>query len=372
MTRSAAKMVSPVEFEQTTGKKVYVELFEKDFDYRKILKARKVEHILLADSANIFVVAPATANTIAKIAHGIAVDFLTTTLLATQAPVLVCPSMNVHMWQNPVVQKNIQRLKQLGFYILHPDEGDLACGYRGVGRLPNPQEIIAEIKRLLTNRTLLTGKKVLVTAGATREPIDDVRFITNRSSGKMGVALAESCHLRGVNVLLVRAKTAVKPRVLLPEETFATVDDLAKILKSNIPQFDVCFHTAAVSDFTLQETFRGKISSKRRLTLKLKPQKKIIDMIKKINPRIKLIAFKAEWRLKELELIKRAYEKLTQTKADAVVVNDVGRKDRGFEVDTNEVYIVLPNQSYKKIPLASKRKIADNIVNFTVRGFSLN
>lgn len=365
MTESAAKMVSPLEFEKASGNKVYTEIFEKDFNYKDILKVRHVDHIDLADSADVVVIVPATANVIAKLAHGIADDFLTTMVLATTAPVLLCPSMNVHMWQNSIVQENIKKLKKLGFYILEPTVGILACGYEGKGRLPETITIKNEITNILSFSTRLKGKKILVTAGGTQEKIDDVRFITNKSSGKMGIAIAQACFLQGAEVLLLRSITSVKPTYPIEEKIFTTTEELSFLLNKYVSEFDILFQVAAVSDFTVNMQ-RGKISSTKKLTLELKPQAKIIDRIKKINPHIKLIAFKAEYGLSEKNLIKAAGKKLQECSADAVVANDVGKKDRGFGVDTNEVIIVLPDGLSTKIPLNTKQKVAKYIIEFLI------
>lgn len=366
MTKSATTMVDPLEFEKASENRVYTELFEKGFDYKVILKHRKVDHIELADKANVFVVAPATANIIAKIAHGLADDFLTTTILATQAPILICPSMNVNMWRNPLVRENVSKLKKLGYHIVEPENGMLACGYEGEGRLSNIECIRDEIMHLLWSSTLLKGKNVLVTTGGTIERIDGVRHIANRSSGKMGTAIAEECFLQGANVLLLRATNSVRPRYAMQEEIFETADDLMGLIRKYTKNYDIFYHVAAVSDFSVENAVNGKLSSNDPFMLKLKPREKILDRIKKLNPRIRLVAFKAEWGLKEKELVEVAYKRLQKCSADAIVANDISKKDRGFGVDTNEVFVVLPDGTYKKIPLSSKRSVAKKVVEFTV------
>lgn len=364
MTQTAAKMVVPKEFEKASGNKVYTELFEKDFDYRDILKVRKVDHIDLADRADVFVVAPATANIIAKLAHGLADDFLTTSLSAANSPIVLSPSMNVHMWNNPITQENIKKLEKLGYIIIPPERGMLACGYEGHGRLPHLETIKDEVMRHIAYSKSLSGKRILVTAGGTVEKIDDVRFIGNRSSGKMGAALAEECHLRGAEVLLLRAKSAVEPRYVMEQKTFETAEDLFALVKKHIGDYDVVFHTAAVGDFAISNRKRGKTSSKQSQSLRLKPQIKISDETKKLNPKVKLVVFKAEWGLSEKELITRAKEKLRESKADAVVANDVSRPDRGFQADSNEVIVVTKGGKVKMFPLNTKRVIAREIVDY--------
>lgn len=363
MTRSATQMIDISEFEKSSGNKVYGELFEKGFDYNGILKKRKVEHIELADSADLMVIVPATANVIGSLAHGLASDFLTTTALGMTAPIIICPSMNVNMWQNPIVQENTLLLQESGYQIVGPAEGMLACGYEGEGRLEDVSLILNEITSLLEKGNSLTGKKVIVTAGGTIEKIDDVRYIANKSSGRMGIAIAEECYLRGAEVILLRSKSSVKPRYLITEKIFETSSELFELIKKEVRKSDVIYHTTAVGDFQPEKSVKGKISSGVDLDLKLKPAEKIVDQIKKLNPAIKLVAFKAEYGLKDSEMIEKALKKLIECNADAVVVNDISKADRGFEADTNEVIVVLKNGESGKIFLSSKREIVKGIVD---------
>jgi len=364
MTDAARKMVNPKEFEEASGNKVYVDLFESDFDYKDILKIRKVDHIDLADRADVICIAPATANVIAKIAYGIADDFLTTMVLASNSPIILCPSMNVHMWNNPVTQENIEKLKKRGFIILLPARGPLACGYEGTGRLPHILAIKEEIMRQILYSKSLTGKQVIVTAGATREKIDDVRFITNNASGKMGAAIADECHLRGAEVVLLRATNAVEPRYVMQQEMFESIEDLQGLVKKYVGDANIVIHTAAVGDFRIAKK-KGKTSSKKTLSLELHPTIKVSDEIRKWNPKVKLILFKAEHGLSEDALIKQAKDKLRKSKADAVVANDVSGRDRGFASETNEVIIVTQKET-KKLSLAPKQEIARRIIEYVI------
>jgi phosphopantothenoylcysteine decarboxylase / phosphopantothenate---cysteine ligase len=364
MTAHANEMVPISEFEKASGNPVAIDLFEKNFDYKDVLRNRRVDHIDLADNADLMAIVPATANCIAKLAHGIADDLLSTTTLAVTAPILLAPSMNVHMWQNPIVAENVTRLKEFGYQIIEPAEGMLACGYEGKGRLEDIRVIKKEIMDQLTKRTSLTNKKIIVTAGGTIEKIDEVRYITNKSSGKMGAALAEACFLRGADVFLLRAKNAVQPKFGIPEKTFETADELYELIQEELATSDMIFHTAAVSDFQLAESIVGKIPSEESVKLHLTPRIKISDNIKKLNPKIKLIVFKAEYGLTDEALLLEATSKLKESKADAVVANDISKQDRGFQADTNEVIVVTKSGSHKKIPLASKREIAGEIVDY--------
>jgi len=364
MTESATKMISPKLFEKASGNKASINLFENNFDYKEVLEKRKIKHIELADKTDVMVIAPATANIIAKLAHGIADDFLTTTALAVTSPIILCPSMNVNMWGNPIVQENLAKLKSVGYQVIEPTAGMLACGYEGVGRLENVEIINKEINKLLKKNNSMKGQKVIVTAGGTVEKIDEVRSITNKSSGKMGIALAEECYLRGGNVLLLRAKTSVHPRYLIKEKIFNTAEELLYLIKVNIKNTDLFFQTAAVSDFKVAKPISGKLSSDRSINLKLIPQIKIIDQIKKMSPKTILIAFKAEYGLSEKDLIKEGQKKLKESNADAVIANDISRADRGFESDNNEVYIISKKEKVKKISLTSKREVAKEIIDF--------
>ncbi len=364
MTLSAVKIVPAREIEGRTGKPVYTELFPYAFRAQDILTSRKVEHIALADRLDLIVVVPATANIIAKLASGLADDYLTTTVLAATCPVIVCPSMNVHMWHHPATQKNIATLRRFGYRIAGPDSGMLACGYEGTGRLID----IPKLSRMILSQTALTkplsGKRILVTAGATIEPIDDVRFITNKSSGKMGVAIAEAAKAAGAHVLLLRSETAVAPRMSIDEQTFDTADALQLLVKNNCKNFDICIHTAAVSDFQVKNKKSGKTSSRKPLALELEPRRKILQAIKQYNPDIFLVAFKAEFNVSDQELITLARERLAGSNADLIVANDVGRTSGGFGSDENEVTIIPKTGTPVHVPIASKAEIAQRIIRF--------
>lgn len=364
MTKGATEMISQKDFEKASGNNVYTDLFRKDFNYKKILDKRQVDHIQLADKTDVMVIVPATANIIGKLANGIADDFLTTTTLAVTAPIIVCPSMNVNMLGNPIVQENLKKLRSAGYIVIDPTSGMLACGYEGMGKLENVNTIKNEILKQLNRTDSLKGKKIIITAGGTVEKIDEVRFITNRSSGKMGVALSEECYLRGADVLLLRAKNSIKPRYLIKEKLFGTAEELLGLIKNNIKDTKIFFQVAAVSDYKLDRSFKGKISSKRSLDLKLIPQIKIIDQIKKLSPKTFLVAFKAEYGLIEKDLIAAANKKLKDSNADVVIANDISRTDSGFESDNNEVYIISKNKPIKKIKLTSKSEISKQIVEF--------
>lgn len=364
MTPAAERILSPKKVEQMTGNPVFRELFPQTFTPGEILKKRNVEHIRLADSADLFVIVPATANVIARLASGIADDYLTTTALAATCPIVVCPSMNVHMWNHAATQRNIETVRHLGYHILGPDSGMLACGYSGTGRLVDTGALSETISSFTSLAKPLSGKRVLVTAGATIEPIDDVRYITNKSSGKMGIALAEAAYLAGAEVLLLRSHTSVRPRIGLREEVFDTADSLHSLIKRHSKNFDICIHTAAVSDFEVKNRSKGKTSSTKPLALELEPRKKILETIKTYNPRIFLVAFKAEYNVTGDTLIQIARKRLLKAHADLIVANDVGKEDGGFGSDINDVYIIPARGKPVHIPMTSKTEIAERIITF--------
>jgi len=317
----------------------------------------------LADIADLFLICPATANIIGKIANGIADDLLSTSIMATNAAVLICPTMNVKMWKNPITQENIKKLREFRYEFIDPEYGELACGYKGMGRLAQLDKIIKRIELTVKRRLDLAGKRILVTAGATSEEIDPVRIITNKSSGKMGVYIAEEAFLRGADVTLIRGINAVEPQYHFNDIRINTVKDLFSEIKKNIKNKDILIHAAAVSDFTINNKAKRKIKSSDNLHLELTPTTKIFENIKKIKKNITLIGFKAEYNVGKKVLVDRAYWLLKSANADLVVANDVGKKHRGFDTETNEVFIVNKNKKVKHLKLADKRVIGNNILN---------
>jgi len=245
MTEHAKKMISFREFEKASGNKVATSLFPNGFDYKKVLKERKVEHISLADKASVIVIVPATANIIGKVANGIADDLLSTTILASKGTLLFCPSMNVNMWNNKVVQENVSKIRKKGAFFVGPCSGMLACGYKGKGRLAEIGGIEKEIIKLALKRNELLGKKIIVTAGGTEEEIDSVRVITNKSSGKMGIRIAEELVKRGAKVSLIRAHTEVSPNILLNDIRVKSAQEMFNAIKRNIKKNGVMIHAAA-------------------------------------------------------------------------------------------------------------------------------
>ena len=368
MTEHATQFVDIEDFEKASGNQVQTKLFYPKLNYIDYIRKNKpIKHISLADIADLFVICPATANVIGKIANGIADDLLTTSITATIAPVLICPAMNVKMWENPIVQDNVKKLKKLNYHFVEPEYGELACGYKGVGRLANLKIILDRMMLLLKNRYELKGKGILVTAGATFEEIDPIRVITNRSSGKMGTNIAEQAFLKGADVVLLRGQNSVEPNYNLTEEKFTSVNDLHNKIKKYVKKSDIVIHSAAVSDFTINNKTNAKIKSSKKLHLELAPTAKIFEKLKKMNEKIFLVGFKAEYNTSEKALIDSAYDILIKADANLVVANDVGKEGRGFDVDTNEVFIVDKNKNVEHIELADKRVVADRILDAIIK-----
>jgi phosphopantothenoylcysteine decarboxylase/phosphopantothenate--cysteine ligase len=273
--------------------------------------------------------------------------------------------MNVKMWKNSILQENVDKLRKLRYEFIDPECGILACGYKGIGRLANLDRIVERIKATIERRSDLKGKKILVTAGATSEEIDPVRIITNKSSGKMGVYIAEEAFLRGADVTLIRGINSVEPNYHFKDIKVNSVKDLFNTIKNNIKDKNVMIHAAAVSDFTINNKSKNKIKSNENLHLELTPTTKIFENIKKIKKNILLIGFKAEYNVVKKILVDRAYDLLKSANANIVVANDVGKKDVGFNTETNAVYIIYKNKKVKHLKLADKRiignKILDNI-----------
>jgi phosphopantothenoylcysteine decarboxylase/phosphopantothenate--cysteine ligase len=354
MTRSARKFVGELTFEAITRHRVLTSQFEPGAN-------SDIEHIALASSIDLLIVAPATANILGKFANGIADDFLTSLYLATKAPVLVAPAMNTNMLEHPAVQRNLDALGARGTYFVEPGAGYLACGWIGKGRLAEPADIVRAAEQLLTPSGPLRGKTVLVTAGPTREAIDPVRFVGNRSSGKMGYALAAAARARGANVVLISGPTALQPPAGVE---FIRVTSAAEMHGAVVPraaQADVVIMAAAVADYAPAVTTSQKIhKDSDTLTLSLVRTPDILaelGALRGAGGRPLLVGFAAE----TADVIASARRKQREKKVDLVVANDVSRTDAGFEVDTNEVTLVSADGE-DTLPLQSKSAIAAQVI----------
>lgn len=356
MTKSAAEFVTPLTFRSLSLNYVVVDMFEEP-------KTWNVEHISIAQRADLFLMAPATANVLGKMVSGIADDMVTTVVMATKAPVMIAPAMNTGMYTNPIVQRNIQSLKDLGYHFIEPDSGRLACGDIGVGKLASPERIVDEMVAFMTEGDL-KGKKVLITAGPTQEAIDPVRFITNHSSGKMGYALAEAAVQRGAEVTLVSGPVhmpAVKGAKIVP---VITAEDMYDAVMSHMDDMDIIIKSAAVADYKPADQSDEKLKkSNDDLTIPLKRTKDIALAIGERKKHQFVVGFAAE----SNHLIENAKKKMEKKNFDMIVCNNIKTPGAGFGVDTNVVSIINKSgevTSYDQLP---KREIADIILDRVVK-----
>lgn len=351
MTKNATEFIMPLTLETLSKNKVALDMFapKANFD---------IEHISLAKAADIFVIAPASANIIAKLAYGIADDILTTAFLATQAQKVICPAMNANMYLNSVTQENINRLKQQGCIIVEPNQGMLACGDTGTGRMSEPTQIADTIERLLFPKRDLVNKKAIITAGATREEIDSVRFISNYSSGKMGIALAEAATQRGCQVVLITANITVAPPKNVEVIKVNSTAEMHKMVMANLPDTDIVIKAAAPSDYKVTNRASNKIKQN-KVVLELEKNVDIAYEVGKQKGNKKLIVFAAETE----NLIINAQEKLNRKNADMIVANDVTKEGAGFNCDTNIVTIIKADGSTKALEKMSKRELSDIILD---------
>jgi len=350
MTRAAMEFVTPLTFQTLSGKPVATETFN-------LTQESEIGHINLADSADLFVIAPATANVIGKIAAGIADDLLTTVLMATQAPVLIAPAMNIHMYENPILQENIRKLRRIGYHFMEPAEGYLACGYEGKGRLPEPEKILEEIRSLLRKKDLL-GERFLITAGPSREPLDPVRYISNRSSGKMGYALARAAVRRGAGVVLVSGPSAIEPPSAVRLIPVNTAAEMRRAVLEQFPECTAVIMAAAVADYRPVDASSKKLKrGKAPLDIRLEPNPDILrELGRRKNGKL-LVGFAAETE----ELIANATRKLHEKNLDLIVANDVTQAGGGFDGDTNIATIVDRSGASDSLSLMTKDELADRI-----------
>ncbi len=353
MTANAAEFVSPLTFEALSGNRVILEMFDPG--------TQPMAHITWGQESDLIIIAPATANFIAKISHGIADDFLSTMLLASTAKILVCPSMNSEMYMNPVTQENIKRIVERGYTVLEPGEGALACGSEGLGRLPEPEEI-AEQARIILAPKDLSGLRVLVTAGPTIEPIDPVRYVSNRSSGKMGFSIARQALMRGASVTLVSGPTALPPPTGVKFHGVKTAVEMRETVLGCVGDADVVVKAAAVSDYRPRQSSAQKIKKGADvMSLDLVKNPDILAELgeKREGERYILVGFAAE----SEEVLANATKKLRDKNLDMVVVNDVTSEDAGFESDTNLVKIIHRDGSREDLPIMSKDEVANQILD---------
>ena len=356
MTKSATEFIAPLTFRNLTGRPVVTGMFELSSEF-------SVEHVALAEAADVVVIAPATANIIAKIAAGIADDMLCTTVLATEAPVIIAPAMNVNMFQNSITRDNLAKLTARGFTIVGPAYGRLASGKMGLGRLADIEAIIGTINQVLGKNDDLAGKRIVVTAGGTREAIDPVRYIGNHSSGKMGYAVAEAARDRGARVTLITAPTALADPAGIEVVHITSVLQMQAAVTKATAQVDALIMAAAPADYQPKSAAEQKIKKEATgagLTLELV---KTPDILAEVKGNFVKVGFKAETE----KLVERAQEMLVKKHLDLVVGNDVTAAGSGFDVDTNIVTLIGKDGKVESLPLMSKREVADKILDRVAR-----
>ena len=359
MTPSAENFVTKLTLQTVSNNEVYINNFE--------IEEYKPEHISLCDWADIFVIAPASANTISKIANGICDNLLTSIACAFKGKILFVPAMNTGMWENPFVQENIRKLQNAGYIVLEPNSGYLACGTEGKGRMPEPDEIYEKTSEILNGNKLLSGKRILITAGGTKEKIDPVRYITNFSSGKMGIALADCAYSMGAEVTLVSTFTIDKPyRNIVSESAI----EMEIAVKSELNKQDCVIMAAAVADYRIKDYSEQKIkkNGENEITLTFTQNPDILKEICTMEHKGKIVGFCAE----SENLLENAKIKIKNKGCDYLIANDISRKDIGFSGDNNEVYILDKNLNISHIKKDSKINIAKKILEKVFEGVNIS
>ncbi len=353
MTRNATNFINPITFESLTGNKCLVDTFDRNFEFQ-------VEHVSLAKQTDVFLTAPASANVIAKAAHGIADDMLTTTLLACTCPKIFAPAMNTRMYQNPVVQDNMEILKRYGMEVITPADGYLACGDTGAGKMPEPEVLYEAIVKALTPKDM-AGKRVLVTAGPTREKIDPVRYISNHSTGKMGYAIARAAMLRGADVTLVSGKVNLEPPKgvrLLPVVSAA---DMAQAVKENARDQDIIIKAAAVADYRPSVTADEKLKKKDgEMTIELERTE---DILAYLGAHRRNGQFLCGFSMETEHMLGNSRLKLEKRNIDMIVANNLKQAGAGFGTDTNVVTFLTADETVQ-LPIMSKEDVADRLLSF--------
>ena len=353
MTKNATNFINPIAFETLTKNKCMTDTFDRSFMYN-------VAHVSIADKADVMLAAPASANIIAKMAHGIADDMLSTTYLAMKCPVIVSPAMNVNMFTNPVVQRNIKTLDDFGVTVIPPDNGYLACGYTGAGKMPSEQVLLDYILRVIAKEKDLAGKRVLVTAGPTRESIDPVRFITNHSTGKMGYAVARQAMLRGAEVTLVSGPVSIDPPPFVNVVNVSSAQDMFEAVKENYAGADIIIKTAAVADYTPESTADEKIKkSDGSLSI---PIKRTADILKWLGENKRDGQVLCGFSMETENMLENSRAKLQKKNADLIAANSLRDEGSGFGTDTNHL-VLIKRDGVTDLPLLSKSDAADRLLD---------
>jgi phosphopantothenoylcysteine decarboxylase/phosphopantothenate--cysteine ligase len=364
MTRGAREFVTPLTFAALSGQKVITDLFAGPEANGDANLDSAIEHIAVAQRTDLLLVAPATADVLAKFAQGIADDFLTTLYLASTAPVVVAPAMNVNMWNHAATQANLDVLRSRGVHVVNPDEGYLACGMTGAGRLAGQEQIVAAVREALRFKRDLEGQTVLITAGPTCEDLDPVRYLTNRSSGKMGYAVAEAAARRGAKTILVSGPTSLEAPNGVQRIDVRTAEQMLRAVNVNFEKSTIAIFAAAVADYRPAKSFNQKIKrEKESLTISLEPNTDILATVAKGKGNRLVVGFAAETE----RVAENARKKLTAKNADIIVANDVTAEGAGFDVDTNVVTLFSRDGRDLALPRMSKTEVAQRILDEVVR-----
>ena len=353
MTKNATEFITPLTFEELTGHRCMVDTFDRNFQHQ-------VEHISLAQRTDLMIVAPATANVCAKLAHGLADDMLTTTALACRCPKMIAPAMNTNMYENPVTQDNLSLLRRYGWEVIEPASGRLACGAVGRGKLPEPEELVQYILRAIAMPKDLTGKRVLVTAGPTREALDPVRFLTNHSSGKMGYAIAKMAMLRGADVTLVTGPTAIAPPPFVKVIHVTSAQEMFDAVAAEALTSELIFKAAAVADYTPADFSDEKLKKKDGdMAIPLKRTRDILKYLgENRRPEQVICGFSMETQ----NMVENSREKLQKKGVDLICANNLKQSGAGFGVDTNVITLITAEEAVE-LPLMSKEEAANAILN---------
>ena len=353
MTQNATNFINPITFETLTGSKCLVDTFDRNFQY-------SVEHVAIAKSADVVLVAPATANVIGKLANGLADDMLTTTVMACKCKKLISPAMNTNMFENPIVQDNIAKCKRFGMEIIDPAVGYLACGDTGAGKMPEPEILLEYILREVLFEKDMTGQKVLVTAGPTREPIDPVRYITNHSTGKMGYAIAKHCMQRGAEVTLVTGKTELAKPMFMNVIEIETAQEMFEAMKSCYEEQDIIIKSAAVADYRPANVAAEKMKKKDGdMCIQLE---RTTDILGYLGQNKKPGQFLCGFSMETKNMLENSKEKLIRKNLDMIVANNLKQQGAGFGTDTNIVTLIT-KEGYQELPIMSKDEVAKELID---------
>ena len=354
MTENATNFINPITFETLTGHKCVVDTFDRNFEF-------KVEHVALAQLADVIMVAPATANVIAKLSHGLADDMLTTTILASRAPKIIAPAMNTGMYENPVTQDNIRLLQHYGMEVITPACGHLACGDNGAGKMPEPETLFQYLCKAVAHEKDMAGMKVLVTAGPTQEAIDPVRYITNHSSGKMGYSIAKACALRGADVTLVSGRTSLEAPLFVNTVSVISAKDMYEEVTSRSAEMDIIIKAAAVADYRPCNVADEKIKKKDDDAMSI-PLERTDDILKYLGEHKKAGQFLCGFSMETQNMLENSKKKLQKKNLDMIVANNLKMQGAGFETDTNIVTMITEDQVFE-LELMSKEDVAFRLLD---------